>query len=142
MRKDSSENSVIAQPAEGIIVSHLLHPAAHFEHPRDVLAAAHLSEQEKRAILASWASDQYAVESIPTLRHYPGSSRAVSLSDVLAALRSLDGQTAGTSGTNSRRNLDRRVDLRRLVPFSRYHLGHRGGHQDLARRFEDGSAEP
>lgn len=123
MRKDISENSVITHPAEGIIVSHLLHPTAHFDHPRDVLAATHLSEQEKRAILASWASDQYAVESIPALRHYPGSGGAVSLEDVLAALRSLDAPTAQTSQTSSQMNPSRRLDLRALVPLRRRHLG-------------------
>jgi len=119
MRKEIQENSGTPQPAEGIIVSHVLHPTDHFDHPRDVLATAHLSEQEKRAILASWASDQFAVESIPALRHYPGSSGAVTLSDVLAALRSLDADE-GDDVTTSRNNWSaRRLDLRCLVPVRR-----------------------
>ena len=39
----------------------LLHPGTVFDHPRDVLADAMLSRAEKRAILASWASDAAAV---------------------------------------------------------------------------------
>lgn len=35
----------------------ILHPGKHFSHPRDVLADRTLSRSEKRAILASWASD-------------------------------------------------------------------------------------
>jgi hypothetical protein len=53
MRKDMEETNVNTKAAEGIIVSHLPHPTAHFEKPNDVLRAAHLSGQEKRAILAS-----------------------------------------------------------------------------------------
>jgi hypothetical protein len=35
----------------------LLHPGTVFSHPRDVVADPNLSLAEKRAILASWASD-------------------------------------------------------------------------------------
>jgi len=119
MRKDTQENSVISQSAEGIIVSQLLRPTAHFDYPGDVLAAGHLSEQEKRAILASWASDQYAVESIPGLRHYPGSPEAVSLAEILAALRSLDGDASEEWKSSPRACTSRRIDLRRLVPVRR-----------------------
>jgi hypothetical protein len=53
MRKDMEETNVNTKAAEGIIVSHLPHPTAHFEKPKDVLRAAQLPGQEKRAILAS-----------------------------------------------------------------------------------------
>ena len=120
MRKDIGETTVNTTTTEGIIVSHLLHPTAHFEHPQDVLAAAHLSQQEKQAILASWASDQYAVESIPALRHYPGSAGAVSLAEVLAALRSLDGEACDEWKTSlAKGRTGRRIDLRCLMPLRR-----------------------
>ena len=35
----------------------LLHPGTVFEHPKDVVAHPCLTLAEKRAILASWASD-------------------------------------------------------------------------------------
>lgn len=117
MRKDLRETTVNTNAAEGIIVSHLLHPTPHFEHPLDVLRAAHLSQQEKRAILASWASDQYAVESIPALRHYPGSSGAVTLADVMAALKSLDAEDGEEFKNPSNDHSNKRLDLRCFVPI-------------------------
>ncbi len=70
--------------------AHVLHPAEHFNHPRDVLHAEHISKGEKRAILASWASDIFSVESIPAVRYYPGTDEAVSYDDIIDALKILD----------------------------------------------------
>jgi hypothetical protein len=67
----------------------LLHPSQLFEHPSDVLDDPDLSLNEKRAILASWASDACAVESAPALRNNP-SGRVVSFDDIMDALRALD----------------------------------------------------
>jgi hypothetical protein len=62
-----------------------------FAHPQDVVAASDLSREEKRAVLAFWASDAWAVESSPGLRHCPGlAGRTVPVDAVLDALRSLD----------------------------------------------------
>jgi hypothetical protein len=67
-------------------------PGDVFRHPREVLAYPNLSSAEKRAILASWASDARAVESCPTLRCLPGCrAEPVQLHEVLAALQALDG---------------------------------------------------
>jgi hypothetical protein len=68
----------------------ILHPGTVFKHPRDVLADATLSRAEKRAILASWASDAAAVISCPSLRAIPGAKSVVSIDDILEALSSLD----------------------------------------------------
>jgi len=68
----------------------ILHPGSVFDHPRDVLADITLSRAEKRAILASWASDAAAVTSCPSLRAIPGARRAVSIDEILEALSSLD----------------------------------------------------
>ena len=68
----------------------VLHPGTVFDYPRDVLADATLSRAEKRAILASWASDAAAVVSNPALRELPGSHRMVTIDDVLEALSALD----------------------------------------------------
>jgi hypothetical protein len=68
----------------------LLHPGSVFDHPRDVLADTSLSRAEKRAILASWASDAAAVASCPGLRAVPGGSTVVSIDDILEALSNLD----------------------------------------------------
>src|SRR3982074_1169412 len=68
----------------------ILHPGSVFDHPRDVLADTTLSRAEKRAILASWASDAAAVTSCPSLRAIPGERAAVPSEGVLRALSSLD----------------------------------------------------
>jgi hypothetical protein len=68
----------------------LLHPAQAFDHPRDVVNDADLTLAEKRAILASWASDACAVEAAPALRHAPGGRRPVSVDEILEALQALD----------------------------------------------------
>jgi hypothetical protein len=68
----------------------ILHPGTVFDHPRDVLADATLSKAEKRAILASWASDAAAVTSCPSLRAIPGAKSVVSIDEILEALASLD----------------------------------------------------
>src|SRR5215213_4461789 len=61
-----------------------------FSHPAEVVRHPGLTREEKRAILASWASDACAVEAAPALRRLPGASEPVRVDDVLAALRALD----------------------------------------------------
>jgi hypothetical protein len=68
----------------------ILHPGSVFDHPGNVLADPTLSRAEKRAILASWASDAAAVASCPSLRAVPGTRTVVSIDDILEALSSLD----------------------------------------------------
>jgi hypothetical protein len=70
----------------------LLHPAQAFEHPRYVVADPDLTLNEKRAILASWASDACAIEAAPALRQAPGSVGLVRFDDIMDALRALDRQ--------------------------------------------------
>ncbi|WP_163873665.1 hypothetical protein [Rhizobium laguerreae] len=93
---------------EAISASHILHPHPHlhFTSPNEVLAAD-ISAQEKRAILASWASDLYAVESVPALQQPPGVPSPVRFADILAALKALDGEgaTADHLGKGLRRAL-------------------------------------
>ncbi len=72
----------------------LLHPAQAFGHPSEVVNDPDLTLNEKRAILASWASDACAVEAAPELRSAPHSS-AVRFDDIMEALRTLDKQANG-----------------------------------------------
>jgi hypothetical protein len=81
----------------------ILHPGSVFDHPRDVLADATLSRAEKRAILASWASDAAAVNSCPSLRAIPGARRPVSIDDILDALSRLDRWPRNPPGGKSMR---------------------------------------
>jgi hypothetical protein len=68
----------------------LAHPAEVFGHPREVVANPRLSRAEKRAILASWASDACAVEAAPALRMLPGGKEPVLFDDVMDAIRAID----------------------------------------------------
>jgi hypothetical protein len=72
----------------------LLHPAGAFRTPMDVVRDPDMTVQEKRAILASWASDACAVEAAPELRR-PPSAPIVRFDDILDALKALDGEAAG-----------------------------------------------
>ncbi len=74
----------------------LITPAAAFSHPDDVLSHSGLTAAEKRAILASWASDAHAVDDMPWLRQLECGAR-IPLSEVLRALRSLDAEEKITS---------------------------------------------
>jgi len=68
----------------------LMQPAAAFDHPMDVVNDPDLTRHEKRAILASWASDAHAVESAPALRQLTSDGNPVTIDDIVAALRTLD----------------------------------------------------
>lgn len=68
----------------------LLHPAQAFAHPTDVGADPDLTLNEKRAILAAWASDACAVEAVLAQRQAPGSPRPIPIDDIVDALRTLD----------------------------------------------------
>jgi hypothetical protein len=85
----------------------LLHPAQAFDHPQDVIDDPDLTINEKRAILASWASDACAVEAAPALRCAPG-SRPVSIDDILEALHVLDREANRSEGAWVRRQARRR----------------------------------
>ena len=88
----------------------LLHPANAFGHPSEVVNDADLTLNEKRAILASWASDACAVEAAPDLRAGPQGS-TVRFDDIMEALRILDRQA---NGDKYRRVLHRRRVFQRF----------------------------
>lgn len=72
-------------------INPLLHPGTRFDHPRDVVSHPSLSLSEKRAILASWASDASAITSCPSLRAPAGLKKPVTIDEILEALCELDG---------------------------------------------------
>jgi hypothetical protein len=80
-----------AKETERLDLDELLHPAQAFNHPSEVVNDPDLTINEKRAILASWASDACAVEAAHDLRVTPSGS-AVRFDDILDALRTLDRQ--------------------------------------------------
>lgn len=56
MKTKGSEHTTPHDAVDAISASHILHPDRHFDHPQEIVSAR-LSKEEKRAILASWASD-------------------------------------------------------------------------------------
>jgi hypothetical protein len=76
----------------------LLHPGTVFGHPKDVVSNPDLTLAEKRAILASWASDASAIASCPALRASKGLKAPISLDAILEALCELDGRPRNPPG--------------------------------------------
>jgi hypothetical protein len=70
----------------------LLHPAGAYSRPSDVVRDDDLTVSEKRAILASWASDASAVHSVPSMRKPPLAERPIPIDEIMEALRSLDAE--------------------------------------------------
>jgi hypothetical protein len=92
--------AMTAEPKkENLDLDHLLHPAGSFRTPSDVVTNPALTMQEKRAILASWASDVCAVEASPGLRRPPGAP-IVEFDAVMDALKQLDGEAVATPHYN------------------------------------------
>ena len=73
-------------------INALIHPGTAFNHPRDVVSHPTLTLAEKRAILASWASDASAIASCPALRAPDGLKAPVTIDEILDALCALDGK--------------------------------------------------
>jgi hypothetical protein len=89
----------------------LLRPADAFTHPQEVVCDPDLSINEKRAILASWASDACAVEAMPGLRKSPAGP-VVAFDDIMDALKELDGQARqGMKHSPAYRRLVRHGDI-------------------------------
>jgi hypothetical protein len=93
-------------------LNQLLHPAQAFGHPSDVLVDPDLTLTEKRAILASWASDACAVDAAPDLRSNARGT-PVLFDDIMEAFRTLDRQA---NGHRYRRLLHQRRGLLRRHP--------------------------
>ena len=81
-----------------IDINAILHPGTMFEHPRDVVSHPTLGLSEKRAILASWASDASAIASCPSLRLPEGLKAPVTIDEILEALSALDGRPRNPPG--------------------------------------------
>jgi hypothetical protein len=79
------------ESSEQFDLDQLLRPSEAFSQPSEVANDPDLTLNEKRAILASWASDACAVEAAPTLRQRPGGP-AVTVDEVLEALCVLDNE--------------------------------------------------
>jgi hypothetical protein len=101
----------------------LLHPAGAFRTPTEVVNDPDMTVQEKRAILASWASDACAVEAAPDLRR-PPSAPTIRFDDIMDALKRLDGEAA------SRPNYGKFINRARR--WKDWYRSDRGGHAAYA----------
>ena len=61
-----------------------------WSYPHQVVNDPALKLEEKRTILAAWASDAHAVESLPVLRRLPGTPFPVTFSSIMDAMARLD----------------------------------------------------
>jgi hypothetical protein len=109
---DASHHDENVEPALGVLGQ-----------PDDVLHDPHLTLQEKRAVLASWASDIHAVPHIPSLRQLPDGS-IIKVDDVLGALWALDERLDASNGESTpfwQRTFKRRRtwDLRKWSRYGR-----------------------
>jgi hypothetical protein len=99
----------------------LVSPGDVFRHPGEVLAHPQLSRQDKRAILASWASDACALENAPGLRCLTGCrAEPVSVDSVLSALAGLDDGPSPKASLSSTSRASRRRRERRLLNLREY----------------------
>jgi hypothetical protein len=71
-------------------------PIVNLQHPSEVLVHPDLNADERRAILAGWASDVHAVEDAPWLRQLENGAR-IPIDEILGALSQLDDEPASAA---------------------------------------------
>ncbi len=107
-------NISLSDPVEtGADLEAILHPGLVFARPMDVVRHPSLSLPEKRAILASWASDACAVEAAPALRVAPGGNEPARFDEVMDALSALDRLGGPDRDSRNQTKKDRRFARRR-----------------------------
>ncbi len=96
--RQAARRGASSRLAEDPAFENLLHPARAFARPTDIVSDPDLTLNEKRAILASWASDASAADANPLLRRSDGGMTA-SWDDIMAALKELDLEAAKSPAT-------------------------------------------
>src|SRR5690349_6463653 len=89
---------------------------AFYVSPRDVLQDPSMTVDEKRALLASWASDARAVTDAPALRQLENGA-IVFIDDVLDALKQLDEPGAMSTSARHRASWSPQQKARRSLLF-------------------------
>jgi hypothetical protein len=93
-----------------------------------------MSTDEKRALLASWASDVHAVPGLPSMRQLEDGS-LVDVDEILHALKALDASGPGSFFTQP-------AELWRMPPSRRSRPAFRNWTRILYRRRRDGDDDP
>lgn len=94
-----------------------LHRVRLYARPGDVVTDDLLTLDQRRAVLACWASDACAVESHPSLRHPPFAEAPVGIDEIMAALSRLDRMAKSPMALNDKR-------------FARFAVGSRHAQQN------------
>jgi hypothetical protein len=81
-------------------------------HPEQVVSDRTLTLEQKREVLASWASDRHAIPDKPNLRQLD-SGAILEVKEILEALRVLD--TLEGSLSQAHRAFERRLDIRQPI---------------------------
>jgi len=89
MRLATSE-AIFETQGLGAVLQRWLRPAVGFQRPKDVLKDPFLDLDEKREVLASWASDASSVRDEPHMRWLAGTPEPVPFLEVREALSTLD----------------------------------------------------
>lgn len=106
-----------------------------FQRPEEVLSDPKMSCAEKRALLASWASDAHAVPGAPSMRQLEDGS-LVKVDEILQALKALDaGNDLGPASK-------RAPGLRRRPPQRRSRSTFRNWTRIVPRRRRDDDDDP
>lgn len=71
------ENPQLAASDIALMGTTILLKGMEITRPIDVVDATTLQVDEKRTILAAWASDPYTIDSRPAFRHMPGTPEPV-----------------------------------------------------------------
>jgi hypothetical protein len=106
---NSTTDFDLSDSDDALDLDDLLHPGQAFEHPSAVVNDPDLTLNEKRAILASWASDACAIEAAPALRRRPGSGKPVQFDDIMDALRALDEEARAGDGRRAKYKMRHRI---------------------------------
>jgi hypothetical protein len=89
-----------------------------FQRPDEVLADPRMSTDEKRALLASWASDARGVPGLPSMRQLEDGS-LVDVDEILHALKALDASDDADASITHPTGLWRKPPSRRSRPAFR-----------------------
>jgi hypothetical protein len=92
------------------------HPV--FQRPDEVLADPRMSTDEKRTLLASWASDVHAITGLPSMRQLEDGS-LVDVDEILHALKALDASDDADASITQPTGLWRKPPIRRSRPAFR-----------------------
>ena len=107
MREDIKTRDKTHDVAVTITAGQLLHPSRHFADPCEELAAEDISRGDKRALLASWASD--SVKTLDNHNEPSGQRETSGLFDAHGSCRKILGSSPDREVSGCRRSNNREI---------------------------------